>query len=72
MSRVEITAYVDWDGDLRTIDTNERLRRATSDERSESRAEHSGTGAIKTSVSERTLRRRAPRFVRTLVYLGAL
>lgn len=58
----EITAYVDWEGDLRVGDTNERLRRATPQERAESRAERTRTGMIAATVSVRTLRQRAPSY----------
>jgi len=58
-----ITAYVDGGGDLITLDTAERIRRATPGERAESFAEGGGTGAIRATVSDRTLARRCPRFV---------
>lgn len=56
---VDITAYVDRDGDLLTLDSTECLRRATPSERRKSLAEEP-TGAIKARVSVRTLRRRVP------------
>ena len=66
----EITAYVTSDGDLVTIDTAERLRRATTAERRESYADRTGTGAIRTSVSERTLLNRAPDLCAQVTALG--
>lgn len=61
---MEITAYVDSDGDLMTYDTAERIRRATPAEREESYADRSGVGAIKAEVSPRTLRRQCPMWIR--------
>jgi len=69
---ISITAYV-FDGQLIAGDTNEELRRATASERRESAAEQSGTGAICAQVAERTLRRRAPRYVAAMIaYRGWL
>ena len=59
-----LTCYVDCMGDLVTYDTAETLRHATPAERSESSAEGTGTGAFRAQVAERTVRRRAPEYVR--------
>ena len=63
----EVTAYVDRDGDLLAADTNELIRRATRDEREESRSEFTGTGCIRADVSERTIRRRCPRYAQQMM-----
>ena len=60
---MDLTCYVDHSGDLLTYDTAERLRRATPEERRESYAEQSGTGAFDAHVSVRTIRRQAPMLV---------
>jgi hypothetical protein len=54
---ITVTCYVDFCGDLLHSDTNTTLRRATTDERRESRDERTGTGHILAQVAERTMRR---------------
>ena len=65
----DVTCYADSCGDLVTIDTAERIRRASASERRDSAAE-GGTGAIKVAVSERTLRARAPRLAARIARIG--
>ncbi len=65
----DITAYVDWDGDLVTMDTAERVRRATPEEHRESRSA-GPTGAIGARVARRTLITRCPHFVRQMERIG--
>lgn len=66
MSARKLAVYVDGYGDLVTMDSNETIRRATAAERRESREFGGASGAIAVMVSERTLRRRAPRLVRMI------
>lgn len=69
---VEVVCYVDACSDLVTIDTAETLRRASRDERKESAAEGTGTGAIGVQVPARTVARRAPRLAAWLRSRGQM
>lgn len=64
--RRELAVYVDALGNVVTMDSNETLRRATPEERRESKEFGGASGAISVAVPERTLRRRAPRLMRML------
>ena len=66
----DVTCYADSCGDLVTIDTAERIRRASASERRDSATAEGGTGAIKVAVSERTLRARAPRLAARIARIG--
>jgi len=66
----EITAYVDWAGNLVTGDTEETIRVATPSERKDSREERTGTGKIIALVSERALRSRCPKWVQAMQATG--
>ncbi len=67
MATIQIRCYVDHDGCLTTSDTAECLRRATAAERRESYGSSQPEGHILAAVSERTLRRAAPRLARIMV-----
>ena len=72
MKTIKVTCYVTVDNELRTADTNERLRIATRSERIESFDEDdtrdsSHTGAVHVQVPISTLRSHAPLFVEWLI-----
>lgn len=66
MTTIGVSAYVDWDGDLVTMDTAERIRKATPSERRESR-QNKPTGAIDAFVARRTLAMQCPKWVKQMV-----
>ena len=64
---ISLTCYVDSFGFLTTYDTAECLRKATPDEKRESGygdGDAAHTGAFTAHVSQRTLRRMAPKYLK--------